>query len=500
MATHNEVIRLSIIDSFYSSRNYMHVLTGYSLKTLGSAGADLLVDMIRNLVSETITQYPVLAGTVQLDPEAHGMRVVAHMPAAGAGEDIDPGTSTGSQAEILKVVRQGQHTPKYDELQASNFHPSKFDVASLSPFPNATPPLDTPTPVFGAQVNIIEGGILIVFQLHHTIADGRTMGQLFNYMCSLLEQKQSEVPPMVFHVPDFEDGTELGEPHKLVQDCPERVLVGAVGGAEGVTSPAREHRPPEGERGAASQALLITSISRVDTLYEQCTKALEEAGITFRISKNDVLGAFLWSYITSARHSLGSLPGTSHTSCHIPVDIRKRVSPEITDSYFGSAVLTVSARQVVKTVVDATLAYDANHDALPIAKLACLIRQSINQVDTAFVKRRHQLALSVEASNLSSTNASEQRLQIKHVFDPFQHCDVVFSTLSPIFDMQGAAMQMVRPDFMRPLHHVEADGVVDVVASLDSARIEMTIKLEKGVLEAMRERKRWVEVVERTAV
>ena len=108
-------------------------------------------------------------------------------------------------------------------MQATSFAPSMFDISKLARI--STSGGQGPQPVFAVEVNFVADGIVIAFQLHHNIADGRTLGKLANYMGGLLAQKEaSPKPELVFTLPELEAVINVDDPRKVVQDCPERYL------------------------------------------------------------------------------------------------------------------------------------------------------------------------------------------------------------------------------------------------------------------------------------
>ncbi|KAK4560726.1 hypothetical protein LTR86_005305 [Recurvomyces mirabilis] len=105
------------------------------------------------------------------------------------------------------------------------------------------------------------------------------------------------------------------------------------------------------------------------------------------------------------------------------------------------------------------------------------------------------------AYNNGNGNSTKPKLTIKHVFDPAARKEVVFSTLAPVFNMDNAAMQMMKPDFMRALHHSASAGVVDVMpVSEKGERIEMTMAIEGGTGKVLQQAEVWVEGVEKVVL
>lgn len=70
---------------------------------------------------------------------------------------------------------------------------------------------------------------------------------------------------------------------------------------------------------------------------DACTIALTSTDETRSVSKNDLLAAYVWSCITSARLQIGGHDENLQSSCHNPCDIGKRINPELPNAFFGSA-------------------------------------------------------------------------------------------------------------------------------------------------------------------
>jgi hypothetical protein len=59
--------------------------------------------------------------------------------------------------------------PPYEELKAQHFPLSKLSTEHLSPVGVMPVP---PNPVFAAQANFIQGGLLLAVAVHHSASDG----------------------------------------------------------------------------------------------------------------------------------------------------------------------------------------------------------------------------------------------------------------------------------------------------------------------------------------
>ncbi|KAF2767260.1 hypothetical protein EJ03DRAFT_160247, partial [Teratosphaeria nubilosa] len=129
-----KAISLSALNSFYAPKIYTTTVLGYDLTTLGPAGSDVLVDLLRNMISKTIKRYPILAGTVGLDPGSQGMRMVAHLP----DEDNTTAEMMNRIFRIVKHEFEGMVT--YEMLRSAEFAPGGLDIGTLAPFKTNTDP------------------------------------------------------------------------------------------------------------------------------------------------------------------------------------------------------------------------------------------------------------------------------------------------------------------------------------------------------------------------
>lgn len=75
-----QVIHLSTFDSHYTPRIYMITIIGYSMEPLGQIGSEILLEMLGNMVTDCVKQYPILTGSIETDPDSDDWRVIAHIP------------------------------------------------------------------------------------------------------------------------------------------------------------------------------------------------------------------------------------------------------------------------------------------------------------------------------------------------------------------------------------------------------------------------------------
>jgi len=450
------------------------------MKTLGRSGSETLIHVLCAMTTETVKAYPILAGTVQHDPASHGMRMIAHM--TGSADD--------AASSVFTVVHHAaDQTTTYADAEAAHFAPAKFDLPALCRHPTKPSTHSTPQPIFAVQANFITGGIVIAFQLHHSIADGRTMGQIANFLKTLLVlQKPPPVPKLSFRLSALEDDVELGDPYEIVKDCEERVLDERVS-----TIPTETMN--FGSSPDTIQALLMTPAAKIIELRDRANKALQDISEPAHVSKNDVLGAYVWSCVTAARFQDEQVDASKSSSCYIPVDWRKRVVLKIGEEFFGHACISARTSMSVKSLVDVATSFQQEGNVLPLAKIALAIRAAVGKVDTALVKRRLQLALSVEATNMQADYA---KLAIKHVFAPNDDIDVMLGNVAPVFKFEDTTLEMMKPGFFRAVHNALNNGVIDVVPGTDSERMEMTMALSRDLLGKFLKVESWSAVVERT--
>ena len=315
------------------------------------------------------------------------------------------------------------------------------------------------------------------------------MGQIANFMKTLLmQQKPPPVPELTFRLLALEDNVEVGDPYEIVKTCEERVLDEQVG----ATLTESLYSIPGSD---ILQALLLTPATRIIELRDRVIQALQDAGEPAQVSKNDVLGAYVWSCITAARFQDKQVDASMSSSCYIPVDWRKRVVPEIDEAYFGHACFSARTSTSVKSLISVVTSLQQEGNVLPLAKVALAIRAAVSKVDTAFVKRRLQLALSVEAANMEAGYA---KLAIKFTFQPNNDIDIMLGNVAPVFKFEDTTLEMMKPGFFRAMHNASVNGVIDVVPGTDSERMEMTATLSRDVLRKLLEVESWSKMIEKT--
>lgn len=123
------------------------------------------------------------------------------------------------------VAGDAKSSYSYNEIKINDFALKYFDLQSLARFSGESTGF-AKQPIFAVQPSIIPGGILVVFQLHHAIGDGKTLSQPANFTGGLRAQGQR--PPKLeldFQLRALEHDVDICNSDEVIQHCSERELV-----------------------------------------------------------------------------------------------------------------------------------------------------------------------------------------------------------------------------------------------------------------------------------
>ncbi|KAF5559110.1 BAHD acyltransferase DCR [Fusarium phyllophilum] len=217
--------------------------------------------------------------------------------------------------------------PSYAELRDRNFPLAEFTTAHVGPID--VMPQGPNQPVFAAQANFVEGGLLLTVRVHHSACDASALDAILStWSHNTAVAGGGSGSFSTFDVPS-NDRSPLIEGDLGIADIavfPEYVLMPTPHSAEGDLSNMSGFQMPP----LASQLLHFSP--------ESLTKLKEEAEA---FSSHDALCAFIWQRMTLTRMQSGVFcdpPGEDTTSrfC-FAVNIRNRMSPPLPPSYMGNA-------------------------------------------------------------------------------------------------------------------------------------------------------------------
>ncbi|KAF4444327.1 BAHD acyltransferase DCR [Fusarium acutatum] len=217
--------------------------------------------------------------------------------------------------------------PSYKELRERNFPLSEFTTAQVGPIDVI--PQGPNQPVFAAQANFVEGGLLLTVGVHHSACDASALDAILSTWSHNTAVASGDSGSFsTFDVPSNDRSPlmegDLGNVN--VAAFPEYVLMPTPHSKKGdLSSMSGFQMPP-----LTSHLFYFSP--------ESLTKLKEETGA---FSSHDALCAFIWQRMTLARMHSGVFsdpPGKDSISrfC-FAVNVRSRMSPPLPPSYMGNA-------------------------------------------------------------------------------------------------------------------------------------------------------------------
>ncbi|KAG5747360.1 hypothetical protein H9Q70_009953 [Fusarium xylarioides] len=249
--------------------------------------------------------------------------------------------------------------PSYAELRDRNFPLAEFTTAQVGPIDIM--PQGPNQPVFAAQTNFLEGGLLLTVGVHHSACDASALDAILStWSHNTAVASGGPGSFSTFDVPS-NDRSPLME--------------GDLGNADITVFSGYALMPtPHSTEGDLSSMSGFQMPPLASHLFhfspESLVKLKEEAGA---FSSHDALCAFIWQRMTLARMHSGVFsdpPGENSTSrfC-FAVNIRNRMSPPIPPSYLGNA----SMGCVTEKISVASIISDNG-----LKQASAMIRRSLN--------------------------------------------------------------------------------------------------------------------------
>ncbi|KAF5646953.1 BAHD acyltransferase DCR [Fusarium tjaetaba] len=273
-----------------------------------------IYENLKKGLAHTVTSIPWISGLI--GPEE------AQDPKARKVQILDsPGGFRFPYKDLTDTL------PSYAELRERNFPLAEFTTAQVGPID--VMPQGPDQPVFAAQANFVEAGLLLTVGVHHSACDASALDAILSTWShntavasggsgsfSTLDVPSNDRSPLMEGDLDNVD----------VAAFPEYVLMPTPHSTEGdLSSMSGFQLPP-----LSSHLFHFSS--------ESLTRLKEEAGA---FSSHDALCAFTWQRMTLARMHSGVFSdplGRDSTSrfC-FAVNVRSRMSPPLPPSYMGNA-------------------------------------------------------------------------------------------------------------------------------------------------------------------
>jgi len=382
------VIKLSSIEDVMP-RAYIRICFVYHLpeeKLLYPA-----IDNLRAFVRQTIDAKPYLAGYVT-DIETTGNRARRSELRFSMHDFLNyPLVET-------KVLRDDDgKLLSYAELDEQRFPPSRIRPEIVSALQENVGPEDRSAPVFRVQANILQGGLIISFYLHHCVSDGTgfdllTTGDLMHDSYSFNRNMATEHLMVVA----LEDRLKLFAAqmtairYRLSEASPNQI------NTRQLQARRRDQIPPFPQSKPGRGCIINISWHKVESAYLSFTSN----ATTTKHTRQSILMALLWRHMTRARRpSISESLDVKTSRLFVPVDIRQRLKEPLSPAYFGSAVDSATARLDLDALTET--------GGKSLEEISEIIREAIDRVDDSYVRECIAFANSADAlTDVSDIQAS----------------------------------------------------------------------------------------------
>ena len=334
----------------------------YEYELSSTAHLDHLITSLREGLKNAILHVPFMEGRVQIDASGK--------PYIEASPDV--------YLELnIRHFSPTEHK-SYGALVESSFAADDLDHVKLLPeLPGGQ------QQVCMVQLNVIPGGLILGFEMHHAVGDWTSMDAFLSLICRSAKAYYRDLPTPV-HRPDLnrapfnaEETTIATSQTDMLDKCPGFSVIDTK-----ALPVADQPAPPPAVQTKIYRA---TDLS-VQNIKQQCTH-LE--GVNY-ITSYDCMAALLWTSITRARLIRHPEKHSSQSISANPINLRSRDPKNATSQdYFGNAALPSWVGPI-----DVQLLLADNG----LSTAASLIRKSINASSMASIKDLARLVRSLSPS------------------------------------------------------------------------------------------------------
>ncbi|KAL1849240.1 hypothetical protein Plec18167_008137 [Paecilomyces lecythidis] len=318
---------------------------------------DRLISSLTEGVKNATRQLPFMAGSFKFDDTGR------------------PYIETTPENDLKVGIRRFDGAEQsLSALASRSFSPNDVDFAQFIVEDSATE-----KPACALQLSLIEGGLVLGFQMNHAAGDWTSIDTFLSLVCqsSKTHQEGLEMPSYTPDLNRVPFNTPEPDPTISRQDHLERLPIFSV--IE--KSQFKLTQPPP-----LRSSIYKTSEAAIQQLKAQCTPHLSEVDY---ISSYDCISALVWKSLTRARLQIHPEKSTSLSRFVHPIDVRSR-DPENKTSkqYFGNAVIGAQAGPLTAEAL-------VSHGDRDLAAAATLIRKSVNSVDLSTISHMTSLIASL---------------------------------------------------------------------------------------------------------
>ncbi|KAL8791731.1 MAG: hypothetical protein Q9195_005668 [Heterodermia aff. obscurata] len=379
-----QVISLSPADQIMTS-DYVCFLMLFPLP-VGSDYREVYSKLATGL-SLTLSEIPLIGGYIAPVEGSDGSKVQINVD-DGYGVDL-------IYRDLTSPDSHANFKYSYEELKRDHFPCSAFDPMAFMPLQLFMP---KPEPaVMAAQLNFINGGLIMSICINHKASDGMALAAIIRAWAKhtkvadtatddSLSAAVENITPRSMDRSPMCNGLAGGH----VEDFPEY----KVADDKGATNPAQADVAAETAAAAAAAASASPSNSppgplkltivhfpaeRLAHLKQAASPPNPSDGW---ISTNDAICALLWRNISRVRTGLarqnGSpLPPQSPLNFTLAVEARRRLDPPLSKEYLGSAGFYCPVSSDLDTVAS---------PSTPLPTIAKLIREAVGRFDSTRIR------------------------------------------------------------------------------------------------------------------
>lgn len=375
-------------------RAYIRVCLAYRVRTPELEAEALL--KLNAFVRRIVEAKPYLAGWVvpaqDRSPRAGKMEVRFTL------DDLNDFPTLQTRRLTPEEVPFDYNQLDQDGLPPSVIRPDLVSALSESADENRAP-------VFRVQANLINGGLIVSFYLHHCISDGTGMGLLISG--AILNDDFTftrDLPSHVHTVPELSSRlNEFASRKSFVRAALSWSYPNLVSGRQIQYRSTTQVKGPERRTNSPGRGCIFTFLDEtLSKLKALLIAELRKANSHLSLTKTDVIQTLLWHHMTSARvPSLLPEHAVKYSKLLTPVNLRNKLEdPVIDDSYFGAAVDFAVAQLSLEHL------QKRDHASQTITALA--IHEAVGKVNASYVRAAIALSNStdptVDVRDLQASN------------------------------------------------------------------------------------------------